>query len=88
MVRNKLFRKKKDLVLAKYYKSKIKHYINILRTNYYKIELSILEKNRFIFKGSNSDPKIQELLELKGRKELLTEKSKKQKNNGKILTHT
>lgn len=78
MVRNKLSRNKKDRVLAKYYKSKIKHYTNILRTNYYKIELSILEKNKFKFKGSNSDPKVQEFLELKGRKEFLTEKSKKQ----------
>lgn len=34
-IRNKLFRKK-QLVLAKFYKSKIKHYINILRENYFK----------------------------------------------------
>lgn len=78
LVRNKLFRKRKNQVLAKYYKSKIKHYINILRTNYYRKELLKIEKNRFKFKGKNLDSKVQESLELKSRKEFLTEKSKRQ----------
>lgn len=75
MVRNKLFRKKIDLVLAKYYESKIKHYFNILRTNYYKKELLKLEKTRFKPKNNNIDPKVQEFLD---RKDFLTKKFKEQ----------
>lgn len=68
LMRNKLFRKKKDLVLAKYYKSKIKHYINVLRTNYYKKELLKIEKSRFKFKDNTSDSKVHEYLKLKCKK--------------------
>jgi len=38
-IRNKLFRKKQNLTLAKYYKSKLSHYCNILRENYFKEQI-------------------------------------------------
>src|SRR5436190_19948129 len=41
-IRNKLFRQKK-LQLAQFYKSKIKHYCNILKQNYYKNLISITD---------------------------------------------
>lgn len=54
--------------------------MNILRTNYYKKELLKLEKTMFKPKNytNNPDPKIQEFLQLKGKKEHLTMISKKQ----------
>lgn len=42
-IRNKLIRKKN--ILAKIYRSKIKHYINILRENYYKEKITDNKNN-------------------------------------------